>query len=123
MMTAAGGRRQVDHAPPPAQHGCPGSLPMRLLLVEDHDLLRDSLRDGLVAMGYVVDATGDGEEGLWHALHDVYDLLILDIMVPKVTGLDILTQLRAAGKVVPVLLLTARYGVEDRVEGLDLGAD
>jgi DNA-binding response OmpR family regulator len=96
---------------------------MRLLLVEDHDLLRESLRDGLAAMGYVVDATGDGEEGRWHALHDVYDLLILDIMVPKVTGLDILTQLRAAGKAVPVLLLTARDGVEDRVEGLDLGAD
>jgi len=96
---------------------------MRLLLVEDHDLLRESLRDGLAAMGYVVDATGDGEEGRWHALHDVYDLLILDIMVPKVTGLDILTQLRAAGKAVPVLLLTARDGIEDRVEGLDLGAD
>jgi DNA-binding response OmpR family regulator len=96
---------------------------MRLLLVEDHDLLRESLRDGLAAMGYVIDATGDGEEGRWHALHDVYDLLILDIMVPKVTGLDILTQLRAAGKAVPVLLLTARDGVEDRVEGLDLGAD
>ena len=96
---------------------------MRLLLVEDHDLLRESLRDGLAAMGYVVDATGDGEEGLWHALHDVYDLAILDIMVPKVTGLDILTQLRAAGKAVPVLLLTARDGVDDRVEGLDLGAD
>jgi DNA-binding response OmpR family regulator len=96
---------------------------MRLLLVEDHDLLRDSLRDGLAASGYVVDATGDGEEGRWHALHDTYDLLILDIMVPKVTGLDILTQVRSSGKTVPVLLLTARDGVEDRVEGLDLGAD
>jgi DNA-binding response OmpR family regulator len=96
---------------------------MRLLLVEDHELLRDSLRNGLSAMGYVVDATGDGDEGKWHALNDVYDLLILDIMVPNVTGLEILRQVRAAKKEVPVLLLTARDGIEDRVEGLDLGAD
>jgi DNA-binding response OmpR family regulator len=100
-----------------------GASRMRLLLVEDHDLLRDSLRSGLSATGYVVDSTGDGEEGLWHALHDTYDLLILDIMVPKITGLEILTQVRAAGKNVPILLLTARDGVDDRVEGLDLGAD
>jgi DNA-binding response OmpR family regulator len=96
---------------------------MRLLLVEDYDLLRDSLRRGLVAVGYSVDATGDGEEGKWYALKNQYDLLLLDIMVPAVSGLEILRQVRAAGQDVPVLLLTARDGVEDRVAGLDSGAD
>jgi DNA-binding response OmpR family regulator len=96
---------------------------MRILLVEDHELLRESLHNGLTSLGYAVDATGDGEEGMWHALHESYDLLILDIMVPKVTGLEILSKVREAGKDVPVLMLTARDGVEDRVDGLDRGAD
>lgn len=96
---------------------------MRILVVEDHALLRESLQTGLAGLGHVVEAAADGEDGLWRALHDDYDLLILDIMVPKVTGLEILRQVRAAASGVPVLMLTARDGVEDRVEGLDLGAD
>lgn len=96
---------------------------MRLLLVEDNDLQRDSLKSGLAATGYVVDACANGEDGLWFALSNEYDLIILDVMLPKVSGLEILRRVRAAEKNTPVLLLTARDAVEDRVEGLDLGAD
>ena len=96
---------------------------MRILLIEDNELLRDTLRQGLAGFGYVVDATGDGSEGAWQALHEAYDLILLDIMLPGRNGLLILRDLRSAGRTVPVLLLTARDGVEDRVEGLDLGAD
>jgi DNA-binding response OmpR family regulator len=96
---------------------------MRILLIEDNELQRESLKSGLASTGYVIDACADGEDGLWHALNNDYDLIILDIMVPKVSGLEILRRLRAADKVMPVLMLTARDGVEDRVEGLDLGAD
>jgi DNA-binding response OmpR family regulator len=96
---------------------------MRLLLVEDNVLQRDALKSGLAATGYVVDACSDGEDGLWHALTNDYDLVILDIMLPRISGLEILRRIRAADRTVPVLMLTARDGVEDRVEGLDLGAD
>ena len=96
---------------------------MRLLLVEDYDLLRESLSRGLTAVGYDVDATGDGEQGKWYALNHAYDLLLLDITVPTIGGLEILRQVRAAGHDVPVLLLTARDGVEDRHADLDGDAD
>lgn len=96
---------------------------MRILLVEDNQLQRDALKTGLASTGYVVDASAEGEDGLWHALNNDYDLLILDIMLPKMNGLEILRRVRAADRTVPVLMLTARDGVEDRVEGLDLGAD
>ncbi len=96
---------------------------MRLLLVEDYSVLRDSLRNGLTSVGYVVDATDNGEEGLWYALRNPYDLLLIDIMVPGLNGLELVRRVRAEGKDVPVLILTARDGVEDRVEGLDIGAD
>lgn len=96
---------------------------MRLLLIEDNELQREALKTGLASTGYVVDACADGEDGLWHAMHNDYDLVILDVMLPKVSGLEILRRLRAAERSVPILMLTARDGVEDRVEGLDLGAD
>ena len=96
---------------------------MRILLVEDHQLQREAVKTGLASTGYVVDACADGEAGLRQALGNDYDLLILDIMLPVVSGLEILRQVRAAGRTVPVLMLTARDGVEDQVEGLDLGAD
>lgn len=96
---------------------------MRLLLLEDNALQREALTSGLVSSGYVVDVCEDGEDALSRALNNSYDLLILDIMVPKITGLEVLRRLRAADKKVPILLLTARDGVEDRVEGLDCGAD
>ena len=70
-----------------------------------------------------MDATGDGEEGLWYARSGDYDAVVLDLMLPKMDGLTILRQLRRQGSAVPVLILTARDTVSDRVRGLDLGAD
>lgn len=96
---------------------------MRILLVEDNALQRESLTAGLAATGYIVDASVDGEDGWWHATSNTYDLLILDVMLPKLSGLEILRRLRASGNQTAVLLLTARDAVEDRVEGLNLGAD
>jgi DNA-binding response OmpR family regulator len=96
---------------------------MRLLLIEDYPLLQKSLLQGLREAGFAVDATGDGEEGLWYAEGNDYDAVILDLMLPKKDGLSILRELRAAGKPTPVLILTARDKVEDRIAGLDAGAD
>jgi len=101
----------------------PYSAVMRILVVEDSDDLRETLRLGLHDQGYAVDATGDGEEGWWYSSSNPYDLLILDLMLPKLSGLEILRRLRTSGNNSPVLLLTARDGVDDRVKGLDLGAD
>lgn len=96
---------------------------MRVLVVEDYEVIREGLVQGLQERGFAVDATGDGEEGKWYATSNDYDLLLLDIMLPKLSGLEILKAVRAQGKDVPVLLLTAKDEVEDRVRGLDLGAD
>jgi DNA-binding response OmpR family regulator len=96
---------------------------MRVLIVEDYAPLRESIRRGLMDQNYAVDATGDGEEGLWYAQNHDYDVVILDLMLPGIGGLDILSRLRATGNTVHVLVLTARDSVHDRVAGLDLGAD
>jgi len=96
---------------------------MRLLLIEDFDPLRKSLAKGLREAGFAVDATGDGEEGLWYATGEDYDAMILDLMLPGLDGLTILRKLRAAGKQTHVLILTAKDTVPDRVRGLNLGAD
>lgn len=96
---------------------------MRVLLVEDSDSLRRSLTTALKASGYAVDAEGDGEEGLWLAQTHDYDVLVLDIMLPGLDGLGILEALRKGGNETPVLFLTARDTVEDRVQGLRRGAD
>ncbi len=96
---------------------------MRLLLVEDFTPLRLSLAQGLGDEGYAVDAAGDGDQGWWLASHNTYDLILLDLMLPGIDGLEILRRLRTAGSETPVLLLTARDEVADRVKGLDLGAD
>ena len=96
---------------------------MRLLVVEDYAILRESLAKGLRDLGYAVDATGNGTEGLWFAENHAYDVLILDLMLPGLGGHDILKKLRAAGNSVRVLVLTARDTIADRVTGLDLGAD
>ncbi len=92
-------------------------------MVEDYRPLRESLAKGLREAGFAVDATGDGEEGLWYATSNDYDVIILDIMLPGRDGLDILKQLRAKGRQSHVLILTARDTLSDRVTGLDLGAD
>lgn len=96
---------------------------MRVLLVEDYEPLRKSLEQGLGEAGYALDVAADGEEGLWYALGNDYDVIILDLMLPVVDGLSILRKLRARKKDAPVLILTARDTVQDRVAGLDCGAD
>lgn len=96
---------------------------MRLLLVEDDTALREILRKRLAQEGYAVDACGDGSEGLEYAVSAPYDGIILDIMLPGIDGLTILSKLRARGMDTAVLLLTARDAVNDRVRGLDCGAD
>ncbi len=96
---------------------------MRLLFVEDSASIRKPVTKALKASGYAVDATGDGMEG-WQMLQDHdYDVIILDIMLPGMDGREILRRLRAAGNETPVLFLTARDAIEDRVSGLRLGAD
>lgn len=96
---------------------------MKVLVVEDFQLLRDSLAQGLREAGYAVDATGDGEEGLWYATTGAYDVIVLDLLLPKLDGLSVLNRLREQGCASHVLILTARDGAEDRVRGLDAGAD
>ncbi|MCK6488343.1 MAG: response regulator transcription factor [Planctomycetes bacterium] len=96
---------------------------MRLLLVEDNDLLRTSLAGGLGQVGFTVSAAADGLEGWRLASEQEFDLVVLDRMLPGLDGLDLLRRLRLAGSRVPVLLLTARDAVEDRVAGLEAGAD
>ena len=96
---------------------------MRLLLVEDSPRLQLSVATALRRSGYAVDTAGDGEEGLWLAESNNYDLVILDLMLPKLDGLEVLRRLRAAGRDTHVLLLTARDTVADRVQGLETGAD
>ncbi|MCK4625396.1 MAG: response regulator transcription factor [Phycisphaerae bacterium] len=96
---------------------------MKLLLIEDYAPLQKSLAKGLREAGYAVDVAGDGEEGLWYARSNDYDVIVLDLMLPEIDGLTILRRLRAEGNAVQVLILTAKDTVVDRVKGLDLGAD
>lgn len=96
---------------------------MRVLLVEDERRLASALQQLLRDQQYVSDVAHDGETGLDLALTDSYDVLVLDIMLPKMSGLEIVKEVRRAGLDVPILLLTARDAVEDRVTGLDTGAD
>ncbi|KOT92897.1 response regulator transcription factor [Streptomyces ardesiacus] len=96
---------------------------MRLLIVEDEKRLAVSLAKGLTAEGYAVDVVHDGLEGLHRAGEGVYDLVILDIMLPGLNGYRVCAALRAAGHDVPILMLTAKDGEYDEAEGLDTGAD
>ena len=97
---------------------------MRVLIVEDYAPLRRSTALGLREAGFAVDETGDGEEGIWYATSNPYDVIILDLMLPKVDGLTVLKKLRdKASHQAHVLIITARDGLEDRVQGLNLGAD
>lgn len=96
---------------------------MRILLVEDDADLAQFIRKGLKEEQYAVDVATDGEEGLELALHNAYDLLILDIGLPKLDGLALCRRIRDKGNMTPVLLLTARNTVEDKVSGFDTGAD
>lgn len=96
---------------------------MRILFAEDEKDLLEVAVKRLKAEGFGVDGCADGEEALLYAMSTDYDLLILDIMMPKADGITVLKKLRASGKNMPVLLLTAKDAVSDRVAGLDAGAD
>lgn len=96
---------------------------MKILIVEDETKLNKALATGLQNLGYAVDSAFDGEEGEKMARWNNYDLLILDVMMPKRTGIEVCQNLRANFKPVPILMLTAKDGIADRVEGLNIGAD
>lgn len=96
---------------------------MRILIVEDSERLRTAVAKALRRSGYVVDEADNGEDGLWRARECGYDAVVLDVMMPKLDGLSVLSTLRGEGNRTPVLLLTARNTVEDRVAGLRGGAD
>jgi len=96
---------------------------MRLLVIEDDATLRESLAAKLTDGGFAVEQAGDGREGLYFALEYPIDLAIVDIGLPEMSGLDIIRQAREKGKTYPILILTARDRWEDKVDGLDAGAD
>jgi DNA-binding response OmpR family regulator len=96
---------------------------MRVLLVEDSQRLRLSLEQALKNSGYSVESVEDGKEALWRAQNHAFDAIVLDIMLPSLDGFQILDRLRKKGNDTPVLCLTARDAVEDRVKGLHSGAD
>jgi len=96
---------------------------MRVLVVEDDQALREALVTLLTEEKYTVDEAADGDEGLYWAEQAIHDIIILDVMLPGISGFEIIKRLRAAGHTVPILLLTARDSVDDRVTGLELGAD
>ena len=96
---------------------------MRVLIVEDERRLARTLADLMEAHNYTADLSYDGESGLDNALSGIYDVILLDVMLPKLNGYEVARQLRAAGHRTPVLMLTARTEVDDRITGLDSGAD
>ncbi len=96
---------------------------MRILCVEDDRELADILRRGLVEQSHTVDVVHDGESARHAALTDEYELVLLDLMIPRLDGVAVCHAIREAGKVTPVIMLTARDSIEDRILGLDSGAD
>jgi two-component system response regulator MprA len=96
---------------------------MRILVVDDEPAVRDALRRALALEGYRVDLAGDGVEALQRLSHSPPDAMVLDLLMPEIDGLEVCRRLREAGDRTPVLVLTARDGVSDRVAGLDAGAD
>ena len=96
---------------------------MRILVIEDEAALRESLKSGLTAAGHTVDLAADGEEGLYAGLEFPIDVAIVDIGLPKLSGIEVIRRLRARGKTFAILVLTARDRWQDKVEGLGAGAD
>ena len=96
---------------------------MRVLVVEDETKMAGLLKRGLEEEGYAVDVAGDGGEAVWLATENQYDAVVLDVMLPDLDGFEVCRRLRESGRWSPVLMLTARDGVGDRVRGLDVGAD
>src|ERR671915_1403236 len=96
---------------------------MRVLIVEDEPKMAALIRRGLTEEGYSADVAATGDDALWMAQATDYDAIVLDVLLPGTDGLEVCRQLREAGRWAPVLMLTARDAVEDRVAGLDAGAD
>ena len=96
---------------------------MRALVVEDESKMAALLRRGLQEEGFAVDIAANGEDGSWLGTENDYDVILLDVMLPDVDGFEVCRRLRAADRRAPILMLTARDGVQDRVAGLDAGAD
>lgn len=96
---------------------------MRLLLIEDDASLREGIRTALKSEGYILDCLSDGLQAVHALQHEVFDLVLLDLGLPGLDGLSVLKALRGGGKTTPVLILTARDAVSDRITGLDSGAD
>ena len=96
---------------------------MRILLVEDEPSAARMLAKGLREHGYAVDISGDGDAALYQQSINEYDLIVLDVMLPRRDGFDVCRAIRTEGSRVPILMLTARDAVEDRISGLDSGAD
>lgn len=96
---------------------------MRILIVEDEDRMASTIQSLLKKQNYLSDIASDGEAGLDCILSGIYDLVILDVMLPKLDGFQVLERIRAQGIMIPVLLLTARSSVSDRIDGLNKGAD
>ncbi|MEV0149366.1 MULTISPECIES: response regulator transcription factor [unclassified Nonomuraea] len=96
---------------------------MRVLLVEDERRLAGLVRDGLSGEGFAVDVAHDGRDGLWMATENPYDVIVLDVMLPRMNGYTVCARLREAGNWTPIMMLTAKDGVYDEAEALDTGAD
>lgn len=96
---------------------------MRILVVEDDRRVASAVKRGLTAEGFAVDVAADGDEGYWLATENPYDAMILDIMLPGLTGFEVCARLRDAGVWTPILMLTAKDGPEDEAHALDTGAD
>ena len=96
---------------------------MRVLLVEDDNKIADFVRNGLEQAGFALDHAGNGEDGLHLALSEPYDVAIIDIMLPKLDGLELIAELRRHRKDLPVIILSAKHSVADRVKGLQTGSD
>lgn len=96
---------------------------MRILLIEDERGLADSISQVLKNENYIINNCYDGESGLYEAMSNIYDVIVLDIMLPKINGFELLKRLRKEKISTPVLILTAKYSISDKVKGFDLGAD
>jgi DNA-binding response OmpR family regulator len=96
---------------------------MRILLVEDEIALAETIREGLVGEGFAVDVVHTGPDGLWAGTEHTYDVVVLDIMLPGLSGYEVCRQLRARARWAPILMLTAKDGEYDQADALDLGAD
>src|SRR5947208_12380289 len=101
----------------------PGGCPMHILVVEDDARIAAFVTRGLEVSGYTATVAHDGEEGFLAARYNDYDLIVLDLMLPKMDGLEVARKLRAGGKATPILMLTARDTERDKIRGLDVGAD